>query len=351
MSERISHHCDVTIITLKDAIFYELPTGVQYLPLAPIKNNLLMILFIPYYIYRLRKILRISSFDGWMSSLEIANFIHILANKKAHIAFETSMGFFTWMSGFCYKAFIKLLYPYALKIKVNSEENKHSLAQYLKIDEEKISVIYNPLNNDAIDEKKREDISSELLQRITWRKVFITVARLIRSKFHSKIIDSFKKIYDEGDTSWIYIIVGDWQEKSSLEEQSKNLGLEDNIIFLGAQKNVFKYLNIADYFVYASKIEWFPNVLWEAMACNLPIITSDFKTGAKECILGEYSQRKYWDMEYPYFWPNWVLLDLEKYEENFLEVYKNLTKLEQKKIWFERFSLKEVEKNILEFIL
>jgi N-acetylgalactosamine-N,N'-diacetylbacillosaminyl-diphospho-undecaprenol 4-alpha-N-acetylgalactosaminyltransferase len=56
------------------------------------------------------------------------------------------------------------------------------------------------------------------------------------------------------------------------------------------QKNVFKYLNIADVFLYASEVEGFPNVLIEARELGLPIITSDFKSGAKEVIIGEYTK-------------------------------------------------------------
>lgn len=40
MSESLSHENDVTIITLKDVNFYELPEKVTYLPLSHIKNNI-----------------------------------------------------------------------------------------------------------------------------------------------------------------------------------------------------------------------------------------------------------------------------------------------------------------------
>lgn len=348
MSESLSHDHDVTIITLKDVNFYELPRNVEYLPLSHIKSNAWMLLLFPWYVYSFRKLLK--KYDTGMSSLEIANFVNILANKKAKIALEISITFFQGFSWFFYKFFIKLLYPKAQKIKVNSEENKSDLAQYPWIQKEVISVIYNPLDREQIEIKKIEPLSTEFIQFIRWKKVFITVWRLMWQKSHKKLIDAFSKVYNELDKNWIYLVVWDGAEKNRLEKQVEDYWLQHNIIFLWAQKNVFKYLNIADYFVYASKIEWFPNVLGEAMACNLPIITSNFKTGAIECILWEYNEDICKDIIYPYYGPNGVLLDLEKYEDNFLEVYKNIDKITQGKRWFDKFEWGKIKKDILQFI-
>lgn len=350
MASRLKDTNNVTLITLKSASFYVVPEGVEHIALSSVKNNLIMVVLMLYYIFSLRKILHIRHFDAGMSSLEIANFVHILSRKDANIAFETSMWFFWGLIGFFYRLLIRLLYPRAWKIKVNSMENKYSLAKYLKIDDKKISVIYNPLDEGMVTLMVRESCDDGLISLIRWKKVFITVARLIESKYHDKIIDSFLRVANQGQTDWVYLIVWDGKERKKLEQKVNNIWLSGNIIFLGAQKNVFKYLAISQYFVYASKIEWFPNVLGEAMACNLPIITSDFKTGARECIFGTYSMHDA-GSTYPYYGPNGVLLDLDDYEDQFLEVYKNLEKLTQKKEWFHNFSMDTVQKNIIDFLL
>jgi N-acetylgalactosamine-N,N'-diacetylbacillosaminyl-diphospho-undecaprenol 4-alpha-N-acetylgalactosaminyltransferase len=175
------------------------------------------------------------------------------------------------------------------------------------------------------------------------------VARLIESKFHAKILDTFSQIIWDGDSHWIYMIIWDGPERKHLEERADSLGISENVIFLGAQKNIFKYLNIAQYFVYASRVEGFPNVLGEAMICDLPIITSDFKTGAKECILGMYDPQSE-HAKYPRYGPNWVLLDLEDYEKGFIQVYQQLDTLTQKKSWLEHFSIAAVTENIIQFL-
>ncbi len=350
ISDNLNQNCDITIITLKNINFFDLPSHVRHLPLSNIKNNLLMFLCIPYYVYKLRKILRKHSFDWWMSSLEIANFVHILANKNAKIAFETSIYFFTGIVWFLHKALIRWLYPKAASIKVNSEENKYSLADYLHIPERKIQVIYNPIDLKKIEEKKHEAIPQDLYDAMQWKKVFITTGRLIPSKHHSKIISALKMVHDKLDKDRIFLILSDWPQRKVLEQQVSDLWLEKHIYFLGLQKNVFKYLYAADWFLYASEVEWFPNVLIEAMACDLFILTSHFKTWAEECILWTYKNNAAVKMTYPYYGPNGVLLDLSHYEKDFFEAYKHLPTIQKQKKWFEKFDIQKICTQILAFM-
>lgn len=350
IGENLNQNSDITIITLKNINFFDLPSHVHYLPLSNIKNNLLMFLCIPYYVYKLRKILRKHAFDWWMSSLEIANFVHILANKNAKIAFETSIYFFTGIVWFVHKMLIKWLYPKAASIKVNSEENQYSLAKYLHIPEHKIQVIYNPIDLKKIEEKKYESIPQDVYDVMQWKRVFITTGRLISSKHHAKIISALKMVYDKLDKNWIFLILSDWPQRKILEQQVSDLWLKKHIYFLGLQKNVFKYLYAADWFLYASEVEWFPNVLIEAMACNLFILTSHFKTWAEECILWHYKNSINTEIKYPYYGPNGVLFDLLNYENDFFEVYKHLDSIKKEKKGFEKFDIQKICTQILAFM-
>jgi glycosyltransferase involved in cell wall biosynthesis len=73
------------------------------------------------------------------------------------------------------------------------------------------------------------------------------------------------------------ILVGDGNEKSKLQQMTKTLKIYDNVIFAGAQptKCVLEYYNMADIFVLPSLYDNFPNVILEAMACELPIIATN----------------------------------------------------------------------------
>lgn len=322
LAEKLSKNYIVDIITLKDDCFFVIPEWVNYFPLSKVKNNFLMVLFFPYFLIKFRNILKNNYYDNWFSSLEISNFINIIINKKAIICLEISLTFFKWFIWRLYFLLIKVFYPKAYKIKVNSFENYYMTSDLLNIDKSKFEVIYNPVDLEKISILKKEKIDNKLLELIQNKKVFITVWRLVWQKNHKEILKSLEKI----DKNYIYIIIWDWPERNNLEKLSKSLWLSNNILFLWEQKNIFKYLNIWDYFLYSSLIEWFPNVLWEAIAVWIPIITSNFKTWAEEIIMWEFKGNI---KKYPIIWKNWVLLSENNFKNDFHSIYNNLTSIKQ----------------------
>ncbi len=71
------------------------------------------------------------------------------------------------------------------------------------------------------------------------------------------------------------LLIGDGEERMSCQEASHSLGLAQQITFVGEVENVVEYLNVTDCYVFPSRLEGMPNVILEAMACGLPIITTE----------------------------------------------------------------------------
>lgn len=70
------------------------------------------------------------------------------------------------------------------------------------------------------------------------------------------------------------ILVGAGNEMEACQSQVRSLELSNRVTFVGEVQNVEDYLKITDCYVFPSRLEGMPNVVLEAMACGLPIIST-----------------------------------------------------------------------------
>ena len=71
-------------------------------------------------------------------------------------------------------------------------------------------------------------------------------------------------------------IVGAGELENELKKQANNLGLLPNLLeFIEFTSDVLKFYQWADVFLHTSDFEGTPNVVMEAMACGLPIVTTN----------------------------------------------------------------------------
>jgi teichuronic acid biosynthesis glycosyltransferase TuaC len=111
-------------------------------------------------------------------------------------------------------------------------------------------------------------------------KVLVTVGGLCERKGFHRVIEALPGLLRRYP-GLIYLVVGgaspegDWTER--LRIQARDLGLEGNVRFLGAvDPDELRWpLSAADLFVLATRNEGWANVLLEAMACGLPVVTTD----------------------------------------------------------------------------
>ncbi|MGI8952652.1 MAG: N-acetyl-alpha-D-glucosaminyl L-malate synthase BshA [Chitinophagaceae bacterium] len=71
------------------------------------------------------------------------------------------------------------------------------------------------------------------------------------------------------------LMIGDGPERSSIENLSKELGVHDDIRFLGKQEQMEEILAISDLFLLPSEYESFGLAALEAMAAKMPVISSN----------------------------------------------------------------------------
>jgi glycosyltransferase involved in cell wall biosynthesis len=112
----------------------------------------------------------------------------------------------------------------------------------------------------------------------------ICVGRLVPAKGQHILLAAVHRLVQEGRRLHLRV-VGDGPDRASLEEMVNRNGLRDRVIFEGAvnQDRIRNMYMQADAFVLVSFAEGIPVVLMEAMAMEIPCVTT-FITGIPELI-------------------------------------------------------------------
>ena len=163
------------------------------------------------------------------------------------------------------------------------------------------ATLYNPCNLEEIRELAAEKIApefEEFLQRPGKTVVSMGRAHDVKGFWHliKSVFLVKKKI---PDVKLMLIGAGDFNEYRKL---AGKLGIENDILFTGVQKNPFALLARADVYALTSESEGFPNALIEAMAVGLPCVSVNCKTGPAEILQDDYqkstSQNEVYDADY-----------------------------------------------------
>lgn len=71
------------------------------------------------------------------------------------------------------------------------------------------------------------------------------------------------------------LLVGDGPERATIERMCTELGVCNNVLFLGKQEAIDEVLSVGDLFLLPSESESFGLAALEAMACQVPVISSN----------------------------------------------------------------------------
>lgn len=183
-------------------------------------------------------------------------------------------------------AFKQIIYPFcyrrARKIIAISEGIKNTLIKDWKIQEDKICVIYNPIDINAVNALKKVNVEHPFLVSNRDYKVVINIGRLEKPKNQELLLSAFQKLL--GDIDARLIILGQGRLEQALKRKAQVLGIQNKVSFVGFQNNPYAWLSRSDVFVLSSNYEGFGNVIIEAMACGVPVISTDCPYGPGEII-------------------------------------------------------------------
>lgn len=154
------------------------------------------------------------------------------------------------------------------------------MANLSRIRKEAFNVINNPVRRLPDPEWAQIDLANKLWSGGGGLRI-LTVGALKAVKNHSLLIRAFARL-DLKDAR--LLILGDGKEKESLQLLAQELQVASRVIFAGFYADPGPFYQTADLFVLSSNYEGFGNVLVEAMASGLPIVSTDCPSGPREIL-------------------------------------------------------------------
>jgi N-acetyl-alpha-D-glucosaminyl L-malate synthase BshA len=104
-------------------------------------------------------------------------------------------------------------------------------------------------------------------------RILIHTSNFRKVKRTGDVIRMFKLIHDKIPSR--LLMVGDGPDRANNEQLCRDLGICDQVRFLGKQDAIEEILSVSDLFLMPSETESFGLAALEAMACKVPIITSN----------------------------------------------------------------------------
>lgn len=148
---------------------------------------------------------------------------------------------------------------------------------------ERLLTLYNPIDSNSI----RQQIN--VPHPFLGKRYIVACGRMDTSlKQYDRLIELYANSRLPNQQIEL-VILGDGVYKNQLKQQVETLQLEKYIHLPGFCDNPFAIFHSALCFVHSSRLEGFPTVLLEALACEIPVISFDCPTGPREIIQSNYN--------------------------------------------------------------
>src|SRR5690606_7355967 len=114
--------------------------------------------------------------------------------------------------------------------------------------------------------------------------IILGVGRLSAQKDFPTLLRAFSRVRTLRPAR--LAILGEGPARTELEELARQLDCEDDVLLPGFQNNPFSWMTSSRVFVLSSLWEGLPGALVQAMACGVPVISTDCNSGPAEILEG-----------------------------------------------------------------
>lgn len=158
-----------------------------------------------------------------------------------------------------------------------SDADVEKYKSQFRLSESRIRKVYNGIDADLFSPRASEVQSlREQLNIRPGEKIILALARLQKDKGVQNAIAVLPRVLEKIPAC--LIVVGDGDYRSALENLARNLGVVNQVHFIGAKTlaECARYFNLCDLFVDPTlRTDGYDLTIAEAMACSKPVIVSD----------------------------------------------------------------------------
>lgn len=151
-----------------------------------------------------------------------------------------------------------------------SESLRQQTVDLFNIQKE-IRVIYNFIDFDRFKKIDKDHFKRAIAPN--GERILTHTSNFRKVKRIEDVILVFKKVYEKIPSK--LLLIGDGPERHAMEELCRKLDLSHEVRFLGKQDAIEELLAVSDLFIMASESESFGLAALEAMACEVPVISTN----------------------------------------------------------------------------
>lgn len=229
--------------------------------------------------------------DAMFSALNHANVIALLAKRFSGVKMRLVVSERNTLSpsrrhlrqsrGGLVQHLMRLTYPWADGVIAISNGVADDLSSTIGLSRDRIDVVFNPVDLAFV----RQLAEQTFLH--PWfgpdePPVILGIGRLVEQKDFPVLIRSFAQLRAHRPAK--LVILGEGVLRSELQDLIAELSLSEDVALPGFNENPFVWLRQSAVFVFSSAWEGFGNVLVEAMACGIPVVSTDCPSGPSEIL-------------------------------------------------------------------
>lgn len=165
-----------------------------------------------------------------------------------------------------------------VEFSINKSDGVTAVSQSLKADtlrlfniRRDIEVIYNFIDFERFRKTDKEHFKKIIAPE--GERILVHTSNFRKVKRVEDVVRVFEKVQAQVPST--LLLIGDGPERQNLERLCRELGLGQKVRFLGKQDAIEELLAICDLFIVPSEKESFGLAALEAMACEVPVISSN----------------------------------------------------------------------------